>query len=76
MTTMVNTAETKLYTVIHPLDDAPEQKRSLEAIGPIKMSRSVRLSLMALRAYLVLMTAMTAVRVVEIASTLGHHAVH
>ena len=43
------------YRVVHPLDDAPEEKRSVDKLGPMKLTRSVRLSLFVLRDYLVLM---------------------
>ena len=34
------------YWVVHPLDDHPEQKRDVSAVGPMAMSPSVRLSLL------------------------------
>ena len=43
------------YEVIHPLLDAPEEKRDFQALGPIKMSRGVKMSLLVLRVYLVAM---------------------
>lgn len=43
------------YRVVHPLFDEPEQKRDVEGLGRIRMTRSVKLSLLALRAYLVVM---------------------
>ena len=33
------------WVVIHPLDDAPETKVDTAALGPMKMTRSVKLSL-------------------------------
>ena len=49
---------TNQFVVIHPLDDLPEQKVDIESLGPMPMTTSVRLSLMTLRAYLVVMMLM------------------
>ncbi len=49
-----------LYTVVHPLDDLPEQKRSVDDLGRMPMTRSVRFTLNALRGYLILMGALIA----------------
>lgn len=58
-TTLMNPIErntaTNHFLVIHPLDDIPERKVDTENLGPMPMTRSVRLSLMSLRAYLILM---------------------
>jgi hypothetical protein len=43
------------FTVIHPLDDVREQKVDLSRLGPMRLSRSVRMSLVALRGYFILM---------------------
>ena len=43
------------FLVVHPLDDIPERKVDTEGLGPMAMTRSVRFSLMSLRAYLILM---------------------
>ncbi len=50
--------------VIHPLDDAPEQKLFRPDLGPIRMTPAVRLSLMLLRGYLALMLLLVAARVI------------
>ena len=42
------------YRVIHPLDDIPEQKVDISALGAMKLTISVKWSLFALRAYLIL----------------------
>jgi hypothetical protein len=52
---MTNPIDSNRFVVIHPLDDVPEEKVNVENLGPMPMTRSVRLSLMSLRAYLVLM---------------------
>jgi hypothetical protein len=48
----------KRYVVVHPLDDRPEEKVNTETLGPMPMTRSVKLSLLSLRVYLVLMIMM------------------
>ncbi len=60
--------------VVHPLFDKPEQKRSAEGLGPMKMSPSVRWMLLSLRAYLVLMFGLLAYHVLQLAGHLAHHA--
>jgi hypothetical protein len=55
--------------VIHPLDDHPEAKRFLpDDTGRMPMSRTVKWSLGALRAYLVLITGLVIIRVLQLAS--------
>ena len=44
------------FIVIHPLDDAPEEKVDMAGVRPLRLTASVKLSLMALRGYLILMT--------------------
>jgi len=75
MATMANpmnleaTMETRKdhFVVVHPLDDVPEAKVDTEALGPMAMTRSVRLSLFSLRAYLVLMVLLVVYHVVMLA---------
>ena len=55
------------FLVVHPLDDVPEAKVDMAALGPMPMTRSVRLSLMSLRAYLVLMVLLVVYHVVMLA---------
>ena len=49
MATMQSSCEAEYFRVIHPLDDAPEQKCVSEGLGQIAMTSSVRLSLKILR---------------------------
>jgi hypothetical protein len=56
----LSNTSTQTYWVGHPLDDHPESKRDVSILGPIAMTPSVRLSLLALRAYLILMTSLVA----------------
>ncbi len=74
MTTLTNPIENELdsrFVVIHPLDDLPEQKVDTESLGPMAMTGSVRISLLALRAYLVLMMLLVLYRVVLQAGWFG-----
>ena len=50
-----NEEETREFLVVHPLDDLPEEKLDTINLGPMPMTRAVKYSLFALRAYLVLM---------------------
>ncbi len=49
--------------VIHPLDDAPEPKLFHAELGRMRMTRTIRVSLLLLRGYLALML-LVGVRVV------------
>ena len=55
------------FVVVHPLDDVLEPKVDTEALGPMAMTRSVRLSLLSLRAYLILMVLLVVYHVVMLA---------
>jgi hypothetical protein len=61
------------FVVIHPLDDAPEQKVDTESLGSMPMTTSVRLSLFALRGYLVLMMLLVLYHAVDLAGLFGKH---
>ena len=69
-TTMISPRDLQ---VVHPLDDVAEEKRSPEGLGEMPMSASVRLSLYALRGYLVTIGLMVGYRVLTLAGTFGHH---
>lgn len=70
MATMNVTSNMNEFRVVHPLDDVVEQKRSSEGLGLIRMTRTVRISLGVLRAYLIAMTLMLAYHVVDLAGLL------
>jgi hypothetical protein len=59
--------EPQCFSVIHPLNDVPEQKCSSEGLGRIAMTRPVRICLGVLRAYLIAMTLMLAYHVLDLA---------
>lgn len=61
------------WVVIHPLDDAPETKVDTSALGPMKMTRTVKLSLLSLRAYLIVMLLLVFYRVFCQAGFFGLH---
>ncbi len=56
-----------LFAVIHPLDDAPEQKAGIDHLGPMKITKTVRICLLALRAYLLIMSGLLGFRVLQLA---------
>lgn len=60
------------WVVIHPLDDLPEEKVDVEGLGPMPMTRSVRVSLMSLRGYLILMFLLVVYHVVDLAARHTH----
>lgn len=78
MATMTNPIEMRElanhFVVIHPLDDVKEEKIDTENLGPMKMTASVRISLLSLRAYLVLMMILVLYHVLDLAGLFGHHA--
>jgi hypothetical protein len=78
MATMMNPIEMDelkdRFVVIHPLDDLPEEKVDIESLGPMPMTASVRLSLLSLRAYLVLMMLLVLYHVVDLAGLFGRGA--
>jgi hypothetical protein len=75
MATMTNPIDRKElqnhFVVIHPLDDAPEVKVDTASLGPMPMTASVRISLLTLRAYLVLMMLLVLYHVLDLAKVFG-----
>jgi hypothetical protein len=63
-------SEQMLFTVVHPLDDAPEKKVDTEHLGPMQMTKTVRICLFALRGYLILMFGLLGFRVLELAGVI------
>ena len=70
MATMQNSYAPKSFRVIHPLDDAPEEKCSTNGLGRIAMTPGVRISLALLRGYLIVMTLMLGYHVLELAGVI------
>ena len=63
--------EDRRFSVIHPLDDVQERKLETRQLGPIHMTPAVRLSLLALRGYLVLMMLLVLYHVLDLAGLFG-----
>lgn len=61
------------FVVVHPLDDVPEEKVDTSVLAPMPMTASVKLSLMALRGYLVLMMLLVLYHVMDLAGAFGRH---
>jgi hypothetical protein len=66
-----NVVDERDFLVIHPLNDVQEQKVETKHLGPMRMTPAVRLSLLALRAYLVLMMLLVLYHVLGLAGVLG-----
>ena len=73
MTTSVNSAQRPVFYVVHPLDDAPEQKKSVDGLGKMHMSPAVKVSLYTLRGYLILITLLALYRLLDLIGLFGHH---
>ncbi len=76
MTLMTDLDETSakgrsVFAVVDPLDDVREKKVDIEHLGPMRMTRTVRVCLYALRGYLLLMFGMLAFRVLQLAGAIG-----
>jgi hypothetical protein len=56
------------FLVVHPLDDYPEEKLKSDHLAPLEMTAAVRLSLFALRAYLILMIILCFYHVIDLAT--------
>jgi hypothetical protein len=72
MATLQNSYQPQSFRVIHPLDDAMEQKCTSEGLGHIEMTGPVRLSLKILRGYLLVMSALLVYHVLDLAGILRH----
>jgi len=55
------------YLVVHPLDDRPEEKIDTSALGRMPVTWAVKLSLLSLRAYLLLMLALVTFHIRQLA---------
>jgi hypothetical protein len=55
------------FSLVHPLDDTPEEKVATEHLGPMRMTKTVRICLVALRGYLLLMLGLLVFRVWQLA---------
>ena len=62
--------ERTFFLVVHPLDDEPEEKVDTEHLSPMRMTKTVRVCLFALRGYLLLMLGLLAFRVLQLAGVI------
>jgi len=62
------------FLVVHPLDDALEEKVNTSTLGPMPLTTRVKLSLMALRGYLILMMLLVLYHVMDMAGAFAAHA--
>jgi len=60
------------FEVIHPMFDAPEEKRTGEGLGLMKLSPGVRFCLMLLRVYLIGMSGLLGYHLLDLAGFFGH----
>jgi hypothetical protein len=72
MATMRNSYTPESFRVIHPLQDKLEAKCESAGLGPIEMTRAVRLSLVVLRVYLLGMAGMLLYHVLDLAGIFRH----
>jgi hypothetical protein len=70
--TKTNQDQQEFY-VVHPLFDKPEDKCDPATLGRIQMSPSVKVSLMALRSYLIAMILLLVYHFLDLAGLFGHH---
>jgi hypothetical protein len=66
-----NTIDERALRVVHPLDDVVEQKVETGHLGPMRMTLAVRISLLALRGYLILMMLLLLYHVLDLAGLPG-----
>ena len=66
-----NTIGERDLLVVHPLDDMPEQKVETTHLGPMRLTATVRISLLALRGYLILMILLLLYHVLRLAGLLA-----
>ena len=59
------------FLVVHPLDDVQEEKVETKHMGRMRMTPAVRVSLLALRGYLVIMTMLVLYHVLDLAGVFG-----
>ena len=72
MATMRNSYTPESFRVVHPLQDEPEAKCESEGLDRIAMTPAVRISLIALRGYLLAMAAMLLYHVLDLAGIFRH----
>lgn len=66
----VSNDERPCFAILHPLDDELEQKLDTEHLAPMRMTKTVRICLFALRGYLLLMFGLLGFRVLQLAGVI------
>jgi hypothetical protein len=61
------------FLVVHPLDDVRETKIDTSTLGAMPMTASVKVSLMALRGYLIVMMLLLLYHVLDLAGAFARH---
>jgi hypothetical protein len=72
--TTIDGVSEEQFAVVHPLDDVWEEKVDTSSLGRMAMTASVKVSLMALRGYLVLMILLVFYHVIDLAGVFGQRA--
>jgi hypothetical protein len=62
--------ERPVFSVVHSLDDEPEEKIDTEHLGPMRMTKTARVCLFALRGYLLVMFGLLGFRVLQLAGVI------
>ncbi len=65
------TEERACFTILHPLDETPEEKVDTEHLGPMRMTKTVRVCLYTLRGYLAFMMLLVLYHVLDLAGVFG-----
>ncbi|HEY3375915.1 MAG TPA: hypothetical protein VGL77_00340 [Armatimonadota bacterium] len=72
MVSTINVTEAPRFYLVHPLDDVREEKCDAEGLGPMPLTPSVRVSLLALRGYLIVMGLLVCYHVMDLAGVFTH----
>jgi hypothetical protein len=70
MAAIIKSKEDQVFYVVHPLFDEPEEKIDTENLGPMKMTGTVKYSLLALQIYLIVMLVLLVYRVLVMAGAI------
>ena len=74
MSTIITTVgREETYYVVHPLDEVPEQKCSPDGLAHMEMTPTVKISLYALRGYLMIIVGLALYHIFTLFMTGAHH---
>ncbi len=68
-----NNTPRETFEVIHPIYDVHEEKLTGAELGKIKLTPTVKLSLLALRLYIITMGSLLIYHVLDLVGLFGHH---